>query len=179
MESHVDSPSSGSTTSAMPETPSRISPERKWTEEKSESTTLVTNDQLLIDVAEEIGIVVDLVAARETTVADLEVVRGIVADAADLTREIDEKDAARREAALDRDREEKMSDETVDEAALEADLDLAREIDAPNLEMRMKRNARDLARPKRRLPDRALDPDPAPDKHFTVLELLSFSASKF
>merc|ERR1719444_690323 len=145
----------------MPETPSRISPERKWTEEKSESTTLVTNDQLLIDVAEEIGIVVDLVAARETTVADLEVVRGIVADAADLTREIDEEDAARREAALDRD--QKMSDETVAEAALEADLDLAREIAAPNLEMRMKRNARDLARPKRRLPDRALDPDPAPD----------------
>ena len=92
----------------MPETPSRISPERKWTEgkqpsscsasefqpfflEKSESTTLVTNDQLLIDVAEEIVIV-----------ADLEVVRGIVADAADLTREIDEEDAARREAALNR-----------------------------------------------------------------------------
>ena len=56
----------------------------------------------MIDVAEEIGIVVDLVAARETTVADLEVARGIVADAADLTREIDEEDAARREAALDR-----------------------------------------------------------------------------
>lgn len=179
MESHVDSPSSASTTSAMPETQSTISPERNWTEEKSESTTLVTNDQLLIDVAEEIVIVADLVAARETTVADLEVARGIVAAAADLTREIDEEDAARREAALDRDREDEMSDETVDEAALEADLDLAREIDAPNLEMRMKRNARDLARPKRRLPDRALDPDPAPDKHFTVLELLSFSASKF
>ena len=72
-----------------------------------------------------------------------------------------------------------MTDKNENEPAPKADLDLAREIDAPNLEKRAKRNARDLARPKRRLPDRALDPDPAPDKHFTVLELLSFSASKF
>jgi len=165
MESHVDSPSCASTTSAMPETQSTISLERNWTEEKSESTTLVTNVQLLIDVAEEIEIVVDLVAALEA-VADLEAARGTAADAADLTREIDEENAARLEAALDRDHEDEMSDKNESEAAREADLDLAREIDAPNLEMRKtKRNARDLALPKRRPLDPALDLDPARDKH--------------
>jgi hypothetical protein len=59
-----------------------------------------------------------------------------------------------------------MSDKNESEAAREADLDLAREIDAPNLAMRKtKRNARDLARPKRRPLDPALDLDPARDKH--------------
>ena len=66
--------------------------------EKFDSTTLVTNGQLLIDVAEEIVIV----AEEIVIVADLEAARGSVVDAADLTREIDEEDAARREAALDR-----------------------------------------------------------------------------
>ena len=127
---------------------------------------------------EEIEIVADLVAALET-VAALEAAREIVADAADRTREIDEENAARLEAALDRkktvfffkiipvldDHEDEMSDKNENEAAPEADLDLAREIDAPNREMRKtKRNARDLARPKRRPLDPVLDLDPAPDK---------------
>jgi len=171
MESRVDSPSSASTTSATPEMQSTISPARNWTEEKFDSTTLVTNGQRLIDVAEEIVIV----AEEIVIVADLEAARGSVVDAADLTREIDEEDAARREAALDRDHEDEMTDKNENEPAPKADLDLAREIDAPNLEKRAKRHARDLARPKRRLPDRGLDP--APDKYF--LELLSFSTSKF
>merc|ERR1712037_1029890 len=51
-------------------------------------TTLVTNDQHLIDDVEEIVIVADLVAALETVV-DLAAARGeIVDDAADLTHVI-------------------------------------------------------------------------------------------
>ena len=62
----------------------------------------------MIDVAEEIEIVVDLVAALEA-VADLEAARGTAADAADLTREIDEENAARLEAALDRKKQSNFS----------------------------------------------------------------------
>ena len=66
-----------------------------------------------------------------------------------------------------------MSDKNESEAAREADLDLAREIDAPNLAMRKtKRNARDLARPKRRPLDPALDLDPARDKHFLEITVI-------
>ena len=64
-----------------------------------------------------------------------------------------------------------MTDETGDEAVLEADLDLAPEIVARNHAMRMKRNARVPAPPKRS--DPALDPDLAPVKD------LSFSTSKY
>ena len=64
-----------------------------------------------------------------------------------------------------------MTDETGDEAVLEADLDLAREIVARNHAMRMKRNARDPAPPKRSDLDPALDLAPVKD--------LSFSTSKF
>ena len=60
-----------------------------------------------------------------------------------------------------------MTDETGDEAVLEADLDLAREIVARN--HAMKRDARDPARPRKN----DLDPDLAPVKD------LSFSTSKF
>merc|ERR1712037_653844 len=118
-------------------------------------TTLVTNDQHLIDDVEEIVIVADLVAALETVV-DLAAARGeIVDDAADLTHEIAEEDAVRLEAAL------------------EANLDLAREIVARNHAMGMKRNARDPARPRKNDLDPALDPDLAPVKD------LSFSTSKY
>jgi len=122
---------------------------------------------------EEIVIVADLVAALETVV-DLAAARGeIVDDAADLTHEIVEEDAVRLEAALDRDHEDEMIDETGNEAVLEANLDLAREIVARNHAMRMKRNARDPARPRRNDLDPALDPDLAPVKD------LSFSTSKY
>ena len=66
-----------------------------------------------------------------------------------------------------------MIDETGNEAVLEANLDLAREIVARNRAMRMIRNARDPARPRKNDLDPALDPDLAPVKD------LSFSTSKY
>merc|ERR1719276_789648 len=62
---------------------STISPARNWTEEKFDLTTLVTNGQRLIDVAEEIVIVAEeivIVAEEIVIVADLEAARGSVVD---------------------------------------------------------------------------------------------------
>jgi len=57
-----------------------------------------------------------------------------------------------------------MTEKSENIADLEADLDLAREIAAPNLEMRMRKSARDPARPRKSDLDPVLDLAPAPDK---------------